>query len=661
MRLLHNQKINKEIKEEYFYSFETNERVYLIEIIAQAKSWWQNLKSFRSIFKDDDIILYLDNIEIFTSNSKKSDVRAIWNGNELKGLSKTVLIAINLKKGQHILRLRPDQSPSLESISIRELEEMDNQTIIYSPSDNNPPKKGDRRPWINFILQNLAIKELGIVASANKSGQDDDDIKMIIDGKVEKNENKNSHKDWYWCGKILKGSEMEFKKELNLEKGKHFIELWADKSPTLKKIEMVILATNNENSEAIIKPYTCGDAGCKEDYNRYDAIIAEVVAYWNSEFLKNTDPPSELLDPNLVKAIMYQESRVGSDKTAGSNIMQVGNDGDPSILTLRGSLPEYWINNGKVALLKYDAKVETVKDSINWGVRWLYHKAQGITPDNKRYWKSWPEAVLKYGPGKQEYVDSVWNIYKKGVKKEKNRTIYLWSIILFMLMVLFSSKSNAHTLDAKINDQITKEQNQEIEGIELNYSEDKNYILAQVEREKDWWEELKVGQIKNENINWLKINDPPGEQAILSGRLIKIKNFINPIVEVYGLTHAGHGFLYIYKIQNNELNLLFKTPAVDINPDIRWAPDNFNKYGYNNCGEIFSNNKLASEYIDVNKDGNSDLVLSGTKKIICEKRDEFLKNAYEITASSAPIYKEILWNKYEYAWINTANRNDGPR
>jgi len=34
---------------------------------------------------------------------------------------------------------------------------------------------------------------------------------------------------------------------------------------------------------------------------------------------------------------------------------------------------------------------------------------------------------------------------------------------------------------------------------------------------------------------------------------------------------------------------------------------------------------LASEYKDTNKDGNSDLILSGTKKIICEIRDEYLK------------------------------------
>ncbi|MDD4476731.1 MAG: hypothetical protein PHY40_01070 [Patescibacteria group bacterium] len=664
MKLLHSQKINKEIKEDFFYFFETNEGVYLIEVIAKAKSWWQNFKSFRSFFKDDDIILYLDNTEIFTSNSKDIDVKAIWNGNELKGLSKIVLVATILKKGGHTLRLRPDQSPSLESINIMELEEMDNQTIIYSPLNNNPPEKGDRRPWINYVLQNLAIKKLHIVASANKLKRDDDDIKVVVDGKVEENENKNSHKDWYWCGKMLKGNEREYTKELNLGKGKHFIELWADKSPTLKKIEIMVLATNNsngENNEAITRLYTCGGVGCKEDYNRYDAIIAEAVTYWNNEFLKDTDPPSEFLDPNLVKAIMYQESRVGFDKMAGSNVMQVGNGGDPSILTLRGELPEYWIHNGKTILLKYDAKVETVKDSINWGVRWLYHKAQGITPDNKRYWKSWQEAVLKYGPGKQEYVDNVWNIYKKGVKKDKKLGIIrLWSILLIMILPLFLNGSIVYSLENKIKDQIVKGQSEQLEDIELTYSQNKKYFLAQIEWERDWWEEIKVGNVKNKNINWLPIDKLPGEQAILSARFISLEGFGNPLVEIYGLTHVGHGSLYIYEIKNDKLNLLFETHAVDINPDIKWSPDNFKKYGYGNCGEIFSNDKLASEYKDTNKDGNSDLILSGTKKIICEIRDEYLKNTSEITVSSAQINNKILWNKNEHTWINTASYNEGP-
>ncbi len=666
MKLLHSQKIHRVIRKDFFYSFETNGGIYLIEVIAKAKSWWQNLKKLKSFFKDDGIILSLDNTEIFTSNSKDNDVKAIWNGNELKGLSKTVLIAIILKKGGHTLRLRPDQNPSLESVKIMEVEKTDNYTAIYSPSDNNPPEKGDRRPWISYVLQNIAIKKISIAAVADKRERDDEDIKLVIDGKTEENTTENAHKDWYWCGKILKGKEAVFKKETNFNKGKHSIELWSDGSPKLNKIEVSFLSDNNngnEYDEEVIRPYKYKGVLNNEDYNRYDAIITGIVAFWNNEFKKDTDPPPEPLDPNLVKAIIYQESRMGFDETAGVNVMQVGNEGDPSILTLRGELPEYWIHNGQLILLKYDAKVESVKDSINWGVRWLYHKAQGATPDNKRFWRPWRDALFRYGPGEQEYVDGVWGIYKKGIKKEINGTIRLWSIILLALVFLFGGKGEAHSLDARINDQIIKEQNQAIEGIELSYSRDKKYFLAQIEQEKDWWEKFRVGRLINEKITWLPIDKPIdgpfGEQAILSAKFIDLKEFDNPIAEVYGLTHAGHGYLYIYEIQNDELNLLFATPAVDYNPDTRWAPGNFEKYGYRECGEIFSNGKLTSEYKDINKDGASDLILSGTKEIICEERDEYYQNASEIKAGSIQIEKKILWNKNKHTWIDTAN--DAPK
>jgi hypothetical protein len=66
------------------------------------------------------------------------------------------------------------------------------------------------------------------------------------------------------------------------------------------------------------------------------------------------------------------------------------------------------------------------------GVRWLYHKAQGITRDNKRYWRSWKEAVKGYGPGTDEYVEKVWSVYTKGIDKKSN--IKLWSLVLTLLL-----------------------------------------------------------------------------------------------------------------------------------------------------------------------------------------------------------------------------------
>ena len=250
MKLIKEEKINREISGLFVYDFVlVKDGLYLIEIIASATSWWQNVKSLRSFFKDSDLALILDKIEISTSTSELTDVRAAWNGNELKGLLKTVVIIVKLKKGKHVLSFTPDQKPYLKSIMISQLEETDK--IIYIPVDNNPAEKGDGRPWLSFVLINLLIKDIVILAKASKKDRDDDDIKLIIDGETQKNDpptgEKKSHQDWYWCGKILKGQEKEFKKTVDFNHGIHYIDLWADETPFLKKIEIAI---NEESVKA---------------------------------------------------------------------------------------------------------------------------------------------------------------------------------------------------------------------------------------------------------------------------------------------------------------------------------------------------------------------------------------------------------------------------
>ena len=112
MLLIKEEKISKEITGKYSCNFTFPEDgLYLIEIIASAKSWWQNFKSRRAFFKDDDIFLYFDNQELTTSRYTKNDARSAWNGNELSGLEKTVIIAVYLTKGKHILSFDAKLSP----------------------------------------------------------------------------------------------------------------------------------------------------------------------------------------------------------------------------------------------------------------------------------------------------------------------------------------------------------------------------------------------------------------------------------------------------------------------------------------------------------------------------------------------------------------------
>lgn len=242
MDQLKKEKLNFTIKSSQDYSFEVSENgIYLIEIVASAKSWWQNLKSFKSFFQDDDLAVKTDDFDFPKLNGRRGffDGEAAWNGNNLKGLSKTNIFLINLEKGKHTLHFLADQRPSLESVAIFKINETE---INYLPKENNPAQNGNRRQWLTIIPVNVALKNLSIQAIAKNYPQDrnDDDIKIIIDGSIQKNESDKSHKNWYWCGRILNGQKKEFNRELNLENGLHYIELWADKSPVLSFIKIAL-------------------------------------------------------------------------------------------------------------------------------------------------------------------------------------------------------------------------------------------------------------------------------------------------------------------------------------------------------------------------------------------------------------------------------------
>lgn len=258
MKLIKIEKINKIITRQYSYEFFLDEdALYLIEIIASAKSWWQNFKTSRSFFKDDDIFLYLDNQELTASQYTKKDARSPWNGNELCGLEKTVIIAANLSKGKHIIDLKPDQSPYVKSLAISKVEEKDK--ITYIPTQNNPAQKSEGRPWLSYIILDLFITSLSITAKANKNRGDDDDIKLVINGKIQKNDNKRAHQDWYWCGKMLKGEDKTFFKDINIKIKQYNFDLYSDETPRLAKIEIGIKSANTKRIPTVDDPLWTGD------------------------------------------------------------------------------------------------------------------------------------------------------------------------------------------------------------------------------------------------------------------------------------------------------------------------------------------------------------------------------------------------------------------
>ena len=370
-----------------------------------------------------------------------------------------------------------------------------------------------------------------------------------------------------------------------------------------------------------IKKYAESTVAKKEDYNRYDSIIRDVVAEWNKLFCDDSFPPDEPLDPNLVKAILYQESRVGNDPKAGINIMQVGNTGDPSMKTLRGELKEYWMYQGKEQQLKYDAKVMNIRGSIKWGVRWLYHKAQGIR-GHKRYWRTWLEAVRGYGPPRSEYSESIWSIYTKGSKESGTRVLQLWAvgILAIVASALFVVQTTQESLAQSVMNSLSQEDRFAVDDIEVQYSGDHSLFWSILSREKDWWEDIRIGKKEGARIRWFSIDHPPTEQSILKARFLTLKGFDAPIFEVYGQTHVGNGALYLYEIFDEHARLLLEVPGVvDSYNGFPTRIENFKRYGYYGCGELYREGALESNYRDINNDGVDDLIMHGTQDVICEQ------------------------------------------
>jgi len=239
MQLIKQEKFNKIIKENFDYDFDVEKRgLCVISIIATCRSGKQTKErggedlgveidgqSFREIPPDKNIQLY--------------NIPVSWNGTKLKGLNKTVVFILWLEKGNHKITFIPNKGAKIENIKIEFIESTSKIKFNLKEQAEN----GDRRPWYTFVLVNLSLKFLTIKVTTKWRFPDSDDVKLIIDGKIQKPEGFFSKwRNWLWSGSIftkLFQKETQVKTiETNLAKGSHYIEFWADKTPTLHNVEL---------------------------------------------------------------------------------------------------------------------------------------------------------------------------------------------------------------------------------------------------------------------------------------------------------------------------------------------------------------------------------------------------------------------------------------
>lgn len=353
-----------------------------------------------------------------------SDAAAFF-GSKQKNTLKTVYFFIHLSAGNHTLSLIPDKEATVETVEVNSIDQLPSVHLEL----NTQAERANGRPWMTFVLVDTPLQSFTVKATVAWRFPDGDDLKIIVNGKVKKNNLSLLHRNWIFASNVLRkiigGETTEKIFEENLSKDSHYIEFWSDESPTLHFLRFEIEIAETPST---IQVYKKGPQG--EDYNRLDADIVASVKTWNDEFLGQKFPPPEPLDPNLVKAIVYVESQMGYGSSPTGNpaypdVMQVGNPDDPALHVLNNDKDprfpaEFEVASGKPLIVDYkgEAKVEKPYDSIYWGVRWLYHKAQGIDTEGKQVWYHLKEAVSRYGPGTKVYQESVWNLYQYG--KEPN-------------------------------------------------------------------------------------------------------------------------------------------------------------------------------------------------------------------------------------------------
>lgn len=413
-----------------------NDSFYLIKIQAKAKSEKQ-----RNATDDEEITVKIDNLEFPKPNRQNEIINspASFNGGKLHNKEQIIYFIIQLKTGSHTIELIPQHGDGAEvqEVSFEEISIKNNQLTLNL---NQQLEDRDKQPWITFVLVDIGVKSLNIETLVKWHWLDGDDIKIIINEEIQQATTR-FRKDWIIKTTLLNilGKTETIKLTPNLPiQTYNYIELYADKTPTLNSVNFEFIRQEFPLSKDTNTIQKYKDEIYDRDYNKLDKHILSAVNYWNDFFSKQKSPPPTLLDPSVVKAMIYRESKLGyfpNDEI--TDVMQVWNRSDE---TPQHMIPEQgyedkaseFINQDEYAHMSYSypkdktpPEVTTPKESIFWGVRWLYHKAQSlpnlINP-YKRDWETWKGAIYNYNSSDnvEAYIKEVFSIYEKGVDEKGN-------------------------------------------------------------------------------------------------------------------------------------------------------------------------------------------------------------------------------------------------
>lgn len=169
--------------------------------------------------------------------TQQFDIPPAWNGTALNGLAKSVIFLLLLRKGEHTMTFVPRRGAVIEhEPTITRFDDLNNVVLDLEEQAED----GNRRPWLTVALVDLPLVRIEADITAEWHVRDSDDVKLIIDNVIERNPHALLHKYWLWSGSIFKKlfrNERQARTiERSLERGVHYIELHADRTPTLHSI-----------------------------------------------------------------------------------------------------------------------------------------------------------------------------------------------------------------------------------------------------------------------------------------------------------------------------------------------------------------------------------------------------------------------------------------
>lgn len=201
--------------------------IYLVEISARVKGEKQLGGS-----DDEDLKVEIDRLKFPTlsGQSRYLDSPAAFSGGKLHGLAKSIFFFVPLRNGLHEITLTADVSATLEKIQVYKIDTGEESSLSDIVAED-----GDRRPWLTFVFPDVLLKEFSLNLILKRRFLDSDDVKVIIDDSIKRNYRSILHKFWYFVAS-LSGEAQSGNFETSFASGPHYVEFWADRSPTLNKI-----------------------------------------------------------------------------------------------------------------------------------------------------------------------------------------------------------------------------------------------------------------------------------------------------------------------------------------------------------------------------------------------------------------------------------------